>query len=587
MACCSSFRDARRLNRSSGSNQRLQRAVLQAARLTLLAVIVWLIRDQHQWYRVQERGREGPVLRIEQVQPFFPSAERFGPWDPQTGGRTVLDDRGEPVGYAVQTSPDCDPLVGYCGATNTLIALDRHERIIGIAILDSEDTPEHVAAVRRDERFLRSFVDRRPQELRTLARPDAVSGATLTSMAIAESIVLRLAGVRTSFRFPDPIQVVEVRRFLPEADRLVRDRRHPRLLRVLDRKGRWIGLAARTAPTTDDLVGYQGPIDTLLVMDTEARIVGIALRKTYETARYVRYVVEEDAFMTFFNDRTLAELARLDLSEAEMEGVSGATMTSMTVAEGLVRTAQELQQQQQLEGSDRGPRSQTAGVVVRVRDLGTLFVLGLASVISLTHLRGNRSLRVAFQLVLIGYLGLINGDLLSQELLVGWARSGVPWRTAPALVLLTAAALAVPIASRRQLYCHYLCPHGALQELIGRRSRWHWRLLSRFSRTLQRLPGLLLAAVVGIAITEINFSLSNLEPFEAYRLGLAGAASLTLAAIGLVACLVIPMAYCRFGCPTGALLRYVRLNRKSHQISRGDLLAVILVATVFVLRMAR
>jgi len=285
---------------------------LQIARLALLAVIVWLIRDQHQWYRAQERGREGPVLRIEQVRPFYPAAERLGPWDPQTGGRAVLDDRGELLGYAVQTSPDCDRIIGYCGPTNTLIALDRQERIIGIAILDSEDTPEHVAAVRRDERFLRYFAGYRPKELRAMPRPDAVSGATLTSMAVAESVVRRLAGVRPSFRFPDPIQVEEVRRFLPKAARLVRDRRHPRLLRVLDAEGRWIGLAARTAPTTDDLIGYQGPIDTLLVLDTEARIVGIALRKTYETEKYVRYVVEDEYFMTFFNGRTLAQLARLD-----------------------------------------------------------------------------------------------------------------------------------------------------------------------------------------------------------------------------------------------------------------------------------
>ncbi|NOX53879.1 MAG: 4Fe-4S binding protein [Planctomycetes bacterium] len=257
-------------------------------------------------------------------------------------------------------------------------------------------------------------------------------------------------------------------------------------------------------------------------------------------------------------------------------------MTSMTVAEGLVRVAQELQRQ--LGHPARGLLSKTAGVVVRLRDLGTVFVLVLASVIGLTRLRGNRWLRLAFQMVLIGYLGLINGDLLSQELLVGWARSGLPWRTAPALVLLTAAALIVPIVSRRQLYCHYLCPHGAAQELISHRSRWHWRLPSRLSRTVRLLPGLLLTLVVGIAITEIDFPLSNLEPFEAYRLGIAGAASVTIAVVGLLACLVIPMAYCRFGCPTGALLRYLRLNRKSNLISRGDLLAVLLTAVALTLR---
>ena len=59
---------------------------------------------------------------------------------------------------------------------------------------------------------------------------------------------------------------------------------------------------------------------------------------------------------------------------------------------------------------------------------------------------------------------------------------------------------------------------------------------------------------------------------------------MAIALAGLLACLVIPMAYCRFGCPTGALLRYLRLNRKSNFISRGDLLAALLAAVALVLR---
>ena len=44
-----------------------------------------------------------------------------------------------------------------------------------------------------------------------------------------------------------------------------------------------------------------------------------------------------------------------------------------------------------------------------------------------------------YQFALILYVGLIAGDLLAQKLLIGWSRSGIPWTTAPGLVLLAAA----------------------------------------------------------------------------------------------------------------------------------------------------
>ena len=65
---------------------------------------------------------------------------------------------------------------------------------------------------------------------------------------------------------------------------------------------------------------------------------------------------------------------------------------------------------------------------------------GLAMVFGWGAWRGGRRLRTLVQVasVLIG--GIWLGVMIGQGLFVGWARDGVPWRTAPALVLLTAAA---------------------------------------------------------------------------------------------------------------------------------------------------
>ena len=167
--------------------------------------------------------------------------------------------------------------------------------------------------------------------------------------------------------------------------------------------------------------------------------------------------------------------------------------------------------------------------------------------------------------------------MLSQALLVGWAQHGVPWRTAGGLVLLTAAAFLIPLTTKRNLYCSHLCPHGALQQLVKRRLPWQPEVPKRLARALRLLPLALLAVCVAVPMTGAAFSLVDLEPFDAWVYSVAGWPTLTVAAVGLLASLFVPMAYCKYGCPTGAVLEYLRLHAKSDRWSPRDSAAVALV----------
>ena len=225
----------------------------------------------------------------------------------------------------------------------------------------------------------------------------------------------------------------------------------------------------RTSPTTDGDTGYQGPTDSLIALDARDRIVGVSLRRSYDNEPYVRYVREDEYFGALFNGMTLEELARFDPEGAGVEGVSGATMTSMAIARGLPRAAQA--------GVVKRPPPRK--LVVAARDIGTITIIVWALLMAFTRLRGRRRWGTVFRVVLVVYLGFLNGDMLSQTLVVGWAQSGIPWRLAPGLVLLAAAALSVPIVSRRQVYCHHICPFGAAQQLIRGRIPWRVRVRAR------------------------------------------------------------------------------------------------------------
>ena len=561
---------------SRGRAGRVRQTLFHLGRVALFGAIVWLIRDQHTWYMAQQDGQHGRPVSLEQVKAFFPNAARLADWDAVSGGQVVENREGLGLGYVLQTSPKCDNVVGYSGPTNVLIALDKTDHVLGTAVLSSRDTPEHVKAVLNDPHFLHCFDGKTRTEVCGLTSIDGVSGATLTSMAIAESVVRSLGGNRPSFLFSHSIDISEVQLVLPNASQLVESNEYSGLLDVRDDRGQRIGRVARTAPEADNLIGFSGPTDTLIVLDRDDRVKALAIRESYDSSDWVMWVAEDKDFMGRFQGMSLQELATLDLREAQIEGVSGATMTSITIAEGLVKAAQEAVR--------RREQQSTPSLTITGRDVGTTILIGLAALVAMTHLRGLQWVRIVFQLVLILYLGFINGDMVSQALLVGWAETTVPWRFAPGLTLLTAAAFLVPLTSHRQLYCHYLCPHGAAQELLRNRLPWRIHLPRNIGRYLKFLPAILLAWVLFVTMRHFSFDLTSLEPFNAYMIRIAGWATITVAVVGLVASLFLPMAYCRFGCPTGALLNYLRWNARSGDFSSRDLAAILFLVAAILMR---
>ena len=563
------------------SSSRVRRVAIHAARVGLLVTIIALIHDQHQRRGSRPEDRRATHLPIQRVRALFPEAVSVSEAQPGHGGRQVLGPAGQTLGHVVQTSPDANDIIGFSGPTNTLIAFDLNQRILGIDILSSGDTRDHVQQVRQDTRFGRSLNGLTWDEASKRTDADAVTGATLTSLAIQESIIRRLGGAKPSLRFPNPLTLDDARTLFPEAIKAEQDDKHACLWHVKGANGIELGTILRTSPAADHIIGYQGPTDALIAFDGDDRVVGASVGQSYDNQPYVSYVRDDATFLLLFNGLQRQSLAELDLVQAQIEGVSGATMTSTAVAEAIVRAASEFQQ-----SITSAHEPVTRPVTIGLRDAGTMAVVLAATVFGLTSLKSRRFSRVTFQLLLVGYLGIVNGDLISQAMLVGWAQHGVPWQSAMGLVFLTGAALMLTITTRRNLYCSHMCPHGAAQQLLKNRLPWRARVPRRLLRVLTTIPAVLLVWCVVVAMTALPFSLVDIEPFDAWVFRVAGWATVTIAVVGLVASLFVPMAYCRLGCPTGALLNYLRFHSRSDRWTRRDWLVVGIVAMAIGLRVA-
>lgn len=546
------------------SYHRWKSTALRLWRVALLALTVIAIRRTHP-----------PVaweLTVDRVRDFFPAAAAL---IPQSGMQTVKDESGITLGHVMQTSPESDDIIGYAGPTNTLIALDSRGKVLGLRILHSSDTTDHVAEVVGTRSFFKQFTDKKPAEMASL-QVDAVSGATLTSSAIAEGVLRRLGkSATTSLRFPDAITFDEVKKLEPRAARLRESVVHPGSQEVLDAQDKLIALAVRTAPASDGVVGYKGPTDTFMLMDVAgSKLRGLSLRRSYDNEQYVGYVTGDAAFLKTFDGMALELIANIDFNAAGVEGVSGATQTSFGIAEGVRVRAQSLLKEREAK------RGWWTRVRWRWQDSGHVMIVLAALVMAFTPLRGRAWCRHLHHALLVIYGGFVAGEMLSQGLLAGWSLHGSPWRNAPGLVLLAVVALLGPIFTSKQLYCHHICPHGALQQLVARRLKFQWSPSKRMDGLLSKLPFLLLAFVLFSVAFMLPVDLNALEPFDAYLFRVAGWASIGIAIVGLLWSFVTPVAYCRYGCPTGALFKLLRFTGDADRFGRRDWLAAACLAAV-------
>jgi NosR/NirI family nitrous oxide reductase transcriptional regulator len=254
-------------------------------RLALLAAVVYLLHIAAGPPSVER------TVSLEHAKFFFPTATAFGTGDVRAGGQAVLDENGKLLGLLLTTSPHADDLIGYSGPSNLLIALDPQNQILGVQLLASGDTPSHVEQVRASPSFWQQFVglDRSTRK----EKVDAVSGSTLTSLAIAEAIDRRLHGSSVSLRFPEVVKLREIRKLFKAARKFEADTPRAGWYKAFDGEGNHIGYVVRTSPYSDNARGYQGPTARPCLMCWCGRVTTrpstlIASRPTRSSARACR-----------------------------------------------------------------------------------------------------------------------------------------------------------------------------------------------------------------------------------------------------------------------------------------------------------
>jgi len=210
-----------------------------------------------------------------------------------------------------------------------------------------------------------------------------------------------------------------------------------------------------TARMAGDIAGFGGPITLAVMSDDSGTLLDFAVVKSHETPSYLEWLAP---WMATLKGRSLADAG----TWSDVHGVTGATLTSVAVRDILQRSGATFSSDVLgLETESPGPSPRSRMPDRRILCLGLLLVLALM-------MRDRRflHLRRLVLLLVVAAAGLWLNIQYSMVQVLALLGLNAP----PAglnLAFMMVVVLPIVVLLFGNIYCGYLCPFGALQELVA------------------------------------------------------------------------------------------------------------------------
>lgn len=302
-----------------------------------------------------------------------------------------------------------------------------------------------------------------------------------------------------------------------------------------------------------DVQGYGGPVPLKIHIDKDGRLTAIEAEPNAESPSFFDRAKE---LFSRWQGKTIDEAMAEDV-----DAVSGATFSSKAIIRNVQRGLAYAKQHGLADGGKGAQKESAERTVATGWTLGSIVALIavlLGAVVPL--FTNNRRLHLVQLVVNVVVLGLWTGTFVSYTLFLrlfagGVSLSAIGTLAAPLLMLIVA--LLYPLAGRSGHYCAHVCPFGSAQELAGKLSRRKLRITPRVLSVLTALRNLLWGVLMALLLTGTCTAWIDYELFTAFIYSSASVWVIVLAVLFLVLSVWVPRPYCRFVCPTGALMKSV------------------------------
>jgi predicted membrane-bound spermidine synthase/Na+-translocating ferredoxin:NAD+ oxidoreductase RnfG subunit len=314
--------------------------------------------------------------------------------------------------------------------------------------------------------------------------------------------------------------------------------------------------AVASQAVANDVKGYGGPFNLAISLGPDGLIRRVQVISHNETPSYITGL---DTFLSAFQGKDAKKPIVIDDVRA-LDAMTGATVTKKAFQSAIEKSAQTLARDVlglQIETETQKPSAWSLLLSWRV-----LFVVLASLWALLVYYLGSYTIRLAFLVGILVFGGFVFNIQLSSSWLLMLFSFNIPSFSAnPELFLFTIVPLAFAVLIG-PLYCSFLCPFGALQEVIGKVSS-AFGLLSKPSETLSDATRpikylLLLLVLLALFSKDPHGSLS-FDPLETAFSGSLSGIALALVVVVLVASAISFRFWCRYFCPVGAF--FLLFNR--------------------------
>lgn len=302
-----------------------------------------------------------------------------------------------------------------------------------------------------------------------------------------------------------------------------------------------------------DVQGYGGPVPLKIHIDKDGRLTAIEAEPNAESPSFFDHAKE---LFSRWQGKTIDEAMAEDV-----DAVSGATFSSKAIIRNVQRGLAYAKQHGLADGGKGAQKESAEHIVATGWTLGSIVALIAVLLGAIVPLfTNNRRLHLVQLVVNVVVLGLWTGTFVSYTLFLrlsagGVSLSAIGTLAAPLLMLIVA--LLYPLAGRSGHYCAHVCPFGSAQELAGKLSRRKLRITPHVLRVLTALRNLLWGVLMALLLTGTCSAWIDYELFTAFIYSSASVWVIVLAMLFLVLSVWVPRPYCRFVCPTGALMKSV------------------------------
>ena len=311
--------------------------------------------------------------------------------------------------------------------------------------------------------------------------------------------------------------------------------------------------------------GYQSEVVMATLVNLEGNIVDTRAYSQEESPSYFRKLIGQGFFKKNFMNKPIENGFSI---ETNVDAISHATISSnaatKAINEGVTYVGEHY--------LGTTVAKQDAGVKVGYLDALVLVMLILALVAS--RFSKNAKLKWVCRVYSIVVMGFMASQFITLSVLV--ALFSLDW---PSVVdylrwyLLVFGALIMLLATGKNTYCAYICPFGALQEVvfafggpIGKKP-----LNPTVTKVLKWSPGILVFVSLALTLGFHNLDFANYEPFSLIFGQVGVGIQWALLPLVFVGALFSRRIYCNFACPVGYMLtKIVMLRAKVVKAVKGS-----------------